>query len=208
MRSHCCLSVCVCVSPALSLIDNGSVKIPLQLLCNGSEYTRNNRRIVGLVVCNVSRVVSRKVGHQFFPERLVIIFFFSVVSSFSSSSALSWFSTLCYRGLNPRWNVSAGHQWHLTVGAVLTATCALTGTHTPPEWDANYGNTSQAADCPQALGVRLHWPLRVFAVTDAMVDRSVLQSVRTIFHLYRMWLLENGFQLFQIWSCGSRVNIR
>jgi hypothetical protein len=28
----------------------------------GNEYTRNNRRIIGLVVFNVARVVSRKVG--------------------------------------------------------------------------------------------------------------------------------------------------
>jgi hypothetical protein len=64
MRSRCC----VCIS--LSLLANGSVKIPLSLLGNGSvkcyhgnEYTRNNRRIVGLVVSNVARVVSRKVGN-------------------------------------------------------------------------------------------------------------------------------------------------
>jgi hypothetical protein len=70
MRSGCCLCVyvCVCVCP-LSLLGNGLVKIPLLLLGNGSvelyrgnEYTRNNRRIVGRVVFNVARVVSRKVG--------------------------------------------------------------------------------------------------------------------------------------------------
>jgi hypothetical protein len=72
MRSRCFVCVCVCararvsvcVSP-LSLLGNGPVKVPLSLLGNGSvenEYKRNNRRIVGRVVFNVARVVSRKVG--------------------------------------------------------------------------------------------------------------------------------------------------
>jgi hypothetical protein len=66
----------MCIS--LSLLGNGSVKIPLSLLGNGSEkryccneYIRNNRRIVGRVVFNVALVVSGKVGDQFFPELLV-----------------------------------------------------------------------------------------------------------------------------------------
>jgi hypothetical protein len=67
MRSRCSLSMCVFL---LSLLGNGSVKIPSSLLGNCSvetyrdnEYTRNNRRIVGRVVLNVARVVSRKVGY-------------------------------------------------------------------------------------------------------------------------------------------------
>jgi hypothetical protein len=60
--------MCVCMCIPLSLLGNGSVKIPPSLLGNGSveiyrgnEYTRNNRRIVGRVIFNVARVVSRKV---------------------------------------------------------------------------------------------------------------------------------------------------
>jgi hypothetical protein len=64
----------------LSLLGNGSVKIPLSLLGNDSvehyranEYTLHNRIIVGRVILNVARVVSRKVGDQFFPELPVLI---------------------------------------------------------------------------------------------------------------------------------------
>jgi hypothetical protein len=64
---HVAVCVCACVS-RLSLLGNGSVKIPLSLgnggskLYRGNEYTRNNRSIVGRVVFNVTRVVTRKVG--------------------------------------------------------------------------------------------------------------------------------------------------
>jgi hypothetical protein len=39
--------------------------------CN--EYTRSNRKIIGRFVYCVVRVVSRRVGEQFFPELLVVI---------------------------------------------------------------------------------------------------------------------------------------
>jgi hypothetical protein len=35
MRSRCCPCVCVSVYPLLSLLGNGSVKVPLSLLGNG-----------------------------------------------------------------------------------------------------------------------------------------------------------------------------
>jgi hypothetical protein len=41
--------------------------------CRGNEYIRDNRTIVGRVVFNVARVVSRKVGKYFFQELLVFI---------------------------------------------------------------------------------------------------------------------------------------
>jgi hypothetical protein len=48
-------AVCVCVYPPI---------VASQRLGGnrGNEYTRNNRRIVGRVVFNMARVVSRKVG--------------------------------------------------------------------------------------------------------------------------------------------------
>jgi hypothetical protein len=55
MRSRCCpcacVYLCVCVSP-LSLLDNGSVKVPLSLLGNGEVFyavrvvSEESRRLV------------------------------------------------------------------------------------------------------------------------------------------------------------------
>jgi hypothetical protein len=60
--------MCLYVYPLL-LLGNGSMKTPLSWLGNGSvkryrgnEYTRNSRRIVGLIVFYAVRIVSRKVG--------------------------------------------------------------------------------------------------------------------------------------------------
>jgi hypothetical protein len=48
-----CVFVCVCVSVYPPIVARQRL---------GNESTRNNRRIVGHVVFNVARVVSRKVG--------------------------------------------------------------------------------------------------------------------------------------------------
>jgi hypothetical protein len=64
MISRCCLCVCVCVFPPPPVVARKRL---------GNEHKRNNRRIVGRVVFNVARVVSRKVGDYFFPELLVYI---------------------------------------------------------------------------------------------------------------------------------------
>jgi hypothetical protein len=66
----------------------GSVKIPLSLLGNG-----NSIRIVGYVVFNVVRVISRKVGDQFFPELLVLFF----LSPFRSNLFLTSYIRLVER---------------------------------------------------------------------------------------------------------------
>jgi hypothetical protein len=60
-------SLCVCMYIPLSMLSYGSLKrLPLQ------QYTCNNRRIAARVISCAVRVVSKKLGYQFFPELLVL----------------------------------------------------------------------------------------------------------------------------------------
>jgi hypothetical protein len=72
----------------LSLLGNGLVK-----RYRGNDCTRNNRRIVGRVVCYAARVVSNEVGDLFFPElissiitNIIIIVFIIIIIIITDTS--------------------------------------------------------------------------------------------------------------------------
>jgi hypothetical protein len=56
MRSRCCLYVCLCIAPIVARQRLGRNVTTV-------TNTHNSRRIIGRVVFNVARVVSRKVGN-------------------------------------------------------------------------------------------------------------------------------------------------
>jgi hypothetical protein len=88
--------VCVFVYPSIvagQLLGKNPLIVARQLLGRNATAvtnTRNKRRIVGRVVFNVARVISRKVGDLFFPELLVLVSWCGVTLSPLSTSATNW----------------------------------------------------------------------------------------------------------------------